>query len=98
RLDRPGVDGLAPVEQRLHQARDELEVDLVNVVGEVGPLLVVQIVPEPQQVLLAVARQAREELPHVRRAQVNRYGGRGTPRSGTIALTYSAGVTSKAGL
>ena len=98
RLDRPGVDGLSPFEQRPHQAGDEVEVDLADVCGEARPLPVVQLVPEAQQMLLAVARQAQEELPHVRRAQVNRYGGRWTPRSVTIALTYSAGVTSKAGL
>ena len=98
RLDRPGVDRLCPFEQRLHEAGDEIEVDLADVLGEARPLRVVQLVPEAQQVLLPVARQAQEELPHVRRAQVNRYGGRCTPRSVTIALTYSAGVTSKAGL
>ena len=98
RLDRPGVDGLAPVEQLATRPSDQVEVDLADVRGEARPLALVQLVPEAQQMLLAVARQAHAELPHVRRAQVNRYGGRCTPRSVTIALMYSAGVTSKAGL
>ena len=86
------------LEQARDQPVDEVEVDRLNLRRKPGLRVGVQLLPEAQQVLLAVARQGRAQRAHPGRAQLNRYGGRCTPRSVTIALTYSAGVTSKAGL
>ena len=84
--------------KELQQVVHEIEVDFADVGGKAGPLAGVQLVPEAQELLLAGPLEERPELVHAGRAQLNRYGGRCTPRSVTIALTYSAGVTSKAGL
>ena len=86
------------LEQAGDQLVREIEVDLRDVRRELRALRLAELIPEAQKLLLAVALEERRERVQVGPAQENRYGGRCTPRSVTIALTYSAGVTSKAGL